>query len=86
MTKHLFYRKQLPRDLIDTFNRNDQEMVRHLIGHDAFDLAQSLGCSFQFLLGSWDMNTQMVDIGIQIIGKPKDITIWLLSYQPKSVT
>ena len=82
----MFYRKQLPRDLIDTFNRNDQEIVRHLIGHDAFDLAQSLGCSFQFLLGSWDMNTQMVDIGIQIIGKPKDITIWLLSYQPKSVT
>ena len=83
MTKHLFYRKQLPRDLLDTFQRNDQEMVRHLIGDEPYDLANNLALTFQFLLGNWDLNTQMVDIAIQIMGEPKKITLWLLKYQPK---
>jgi hypothetical protein len=86
VTKHIFYRRPLPRDLLDTFARNDQEMVRHLIGYNQYQRAQDLDLQFEFLLGPWDLNTQMVDIGIQIMGKPKDITIWLLSYQPKSVT
>ena len=79
----MFYRKQLPRDLLDVFQRNDPEMVRHLIGDNAYDLAQQLNCDFQFLMGSWDLNTQMVDVGIQIQGEPKDITFWLLKYQPR---
>jgi hypothetical protein len=80
-TKHMFYRRQLPRDLLDTFARNDQEMVRHLIGHDTYRQAEELSLTFQFLMGSWDMNTQMVDIGLQVIGEPKRVTIWLLQYQ-----
>jgi hypothetical protein len=80
--KHLFYRKQLPRDLLDTFARNDQEMVKHLIGDDKYQQAQELKLTFQFLMGAWDLNTQMVDIGIQIQGDDKKIMFWLLSYQP----
>ncbi|CAB5225724.1 hypothetical protein UFOVP758_5 [uncultured Caudovirales phage] len=80
---HLFYRKQLPRDLLDTFARNDQEMVRHLIGDEPFLLAKDMALTFQFLLGNWDMNTQMIDTGIQIMGEPKKISFWLLKYQPK---
>jgi hypothetical protein len=79
--KHQFYRKQLPRDLLDVFNRNDQEMVRHLIGRDAYWQGHDRGLTFQFLMGAWDMNTQMVDIAIQIEGEPKDITFWLLQYE-----
>lgn len=81
MTKHLFYRKQLPRDLLDTFQRNDQEMVRHLIGRDHWQRAQDHALTFQFLMGRWDLNTQMVDIGIEIQGQDKKIMIWLLQYQ-----
>jgi hypothetical protein len=33
-------------------------------------------------MGAWDLNTQMVDIGIQIQGDDKKIMFWLLSYQP----
>jgi hypothetical protein len=81
--KHLFYRKQLPRDLIDTFSRNDQEMVRHLIGDDQYQRGIDSNLRFQFLMGRWDLNTQMVDIAIQIQGEPRAITFWLLTYQPK---
>lgn len=83
---HMFYRKQLPRDLLDVFQRNDPEMVRHLIGHDQYQRAEQRNLTFQFLLGSWDLNTQMVDVGIQVQGDKKDITWWLLTYQPKTVT
>jgi hypothetical protein len=82
-TKHTFYRKQLPRDLLDTFQRNDPEMVRHLIGYDQYQRGLDLKLTFQFLMGRWDLNTQQVDIAIQIAGEPRDITFWLLTYQPK---
>ena len=75
---HQFYRRQLPRDLLDTFQRNDQEMVRHLIGHNQYQQAQDLDLRFEFLLGRWDINTQMVDIGIQVQGDPKKVSFWLL--------
>lgn len=84
MTRHMFYRKQLPRDLLDVFQRNDPEMVRHLIGDASVDLAQELGLSFQFLTGSWNLDTQMIDTAIQIMGDEKHITFWLLKYQPKT--
>jgi hypothetical protein len=81
VTSHMFYRRPLPRDLLDTFSRNDQEMVRHLIGREHYTAAEELGLSFQFFMGAWDLNTQMIDTGIQIQGEAKKITIWLLQYE-----
>lgn len=78
--RHQFYRRDLPRDLLDTFQRNDQEMVRHLIGEEAYDSARQLNCMFYFLVGAWDMNRQTVDTVIVIDGADKDVLFWLIKY------
>lgn len=78
--KHPFYRKDLPRDLLDTFQRNDQEMVRHLIGDQAYDQARQSNCNFYFLVGAWDLNRQTVDTVIVIDGADKDVLFWLIKY------
>jgi hypothetical protein len=79
----MFYRKQLPRDLWATFQRNDEEMVSHLIGHDQYKTAKDLGLTFQFITGTYNLNTQMIDTGIQVQGDDKKITIWLLQYNER---
>jgi hypothetical protein len=57
-------------------------MVSHLIGHDYYKQAKDLGLTFQFITGTYNPNTQMIDTGIQIEGDDKKIMFWLLTYKP----
>jgi len=77
---HIIFRKPLPRDLLDTFSRNDPEMLCHLIGEPAWQAAQDLGCEFHFHLGAWNIDDQTIDTAISITGPPRSITYWLIKY------
>lgn len=83
MTKQLFYRRYLPFDLLETFQRHDPEFVKHLIGEEPVILAEKLGCELRLFTGNLDMNSQLVDVGIQISGSDKYVTWWLLNYKTK---
>jgi len=79
---HIFYARYLPFDLLSTFDNQKDEMIRHLIGDSFWQRAQELDCQLTLLTGQYDFNSQMVQVGIQIQGEAKRVTIWLLAYQP----
>lgn len=81
--KQIVYAKYLPFDLLSTFQSQDEELIRDLIGDSNVDRAKKMACSLHLLTGQYDFNSQMVQVGIQIQGPDERVTFWLLAYQPK---
>lgn len=79
MKRHSIYRKPLPRDMLATFQGQDAELTKYLLGEAAYAQAHDLDLTFQLLTGKYDFNLDFVEVIIYIQGPEKNVTFWLLS-------